>query len=94
MFGPNATFMRFDSHALVSVAPATQVGVIARGSLGTMSAPMLGNDGIGGPLMQLDLVNHNVSLVSELGYDFEQNSVSAAARNQLHFKLNLKLKLL
>jgi hypothetical protein len=93
LFGPDATAMRFDSHALVSVAPAMQLGVTARGSLGTLSAPTLGHDDIAGPLMQLNLVNRNVSLVSDLGYDFGLNSVSAATRNQLYFKLNLKLKL-
>ncbi len=93
LFGPDATAMSFDSHALVSVAPAMQLGVTARGSLGTLSAPMLGHDGIAGPLMQLNLIDRNVSLVSDLGYDFGLNSTSAASRNQLHFKLNLKLKL-
>lgn len=93
LVSPDPARVRYDSHALVSVAPAMQLGLAARGSLGTVAAPMLGRDGIAGPLLRLNLTDSNLSLGSDLGYDFDLNPANAAARNQVHFKLNLKLKL-
>jgi hypothetical protein len=90
---PDPARVRYDSHALLSLAPAMQLGLAARGSLGTVAAPMLGRDDIAGPLLRLNLTDSNLSLGSDLGYDFDLNPANAATRNQMHFKLNLKLKL-
>ena len=90
---PDPASVRYDSHALVNIVPDMQLGVVARGSLGTVASPVLGRDGVAGPLLRFNMDDHNLSFGSDLGYDFDLNPANLAARNQVHFKLNLKLKL-
>lgn len=90
---PDPARVQYDSHALFNIVPDMQVGVVARGSLGTVSSPVLGRDGVAGPLLRFNVADRNLSLGSDLGYDFDLNPANLAARNQVHFKLNLKLKL-
>lgn len=85
--------MRYDGRALVKFGPTLQLGVAAHGTLGTVAAPTLSGSETAGPLFHINLIDQNVSLVSDLGYDFGLNPLSAASRTQFHAKLDLKLKL-
>lgn len=85
--------VRYDGRALVKVGPTVQLGVAARGSLGTLAAPTLNGNEVAGPLFHLNLIDQNVSLVSDLGYDFTLNPITTPVRNQFHAKLNFRLKL-
>jgi hypothetical protein len=90
---PDPMAMRYDGRALVTVGPTMQFGVAARGSLGTIGAPTLSGNEMAGPLLHLNLIDSNLSLVSDVGYDFGLNPVSVVSHNQFHAKLNLKLRL-
>jgi len=91
---PDPMAVSYDGHALVDVAPAVQLGVAARGSLGSVSALALGNTQTAGPLLHLDLNDSNhLSLSSDVGYDFGLNTVNATNRSQVHVKMALKIKL-
>jgi hypothetical protein len=85
--------VRYDGRALVKFGPTLQMGVAARGSLGTLTAPTLAGNELAGPLLHINLIDSNLSLMSDMGYDFGLNPLSAAARTQFHAKLDLKLKL-
>jgi hypothetical protein len=85
--------MRYDGRALVKFGPSMQLGVAAAGTLGTVAAPTLAGSETAGPLVHRNLIDHNLSLVSDLGYDFGLNPLSAASRTQFHAKLDLKIKL-
>jgi hypothetical protein len=93
--------MRYDGRALVKFGPAVQLGMAARGTLGTLAAPTLTGQETAGPLFHLNLIDRNLSLVTDMGYDFDLNPLNAATRgpfnavnrNQFHAKLDLKLKL-
>lgn len=90
---PDPMAISYDGHALVSVSPAMQFGLAARGTLGTVSTPALNGAETAGPLFHLNLISRNLSLVSDVGYDFGLNPTSAMARSQLHMKMALKIKL-
>lgn len=90
---PDPASVRYDSHALVNIVPDMQLGVTARGSLGTLASPGLTRDGVAGPLLRFNMSDRNLSLGSDLGYDFDLNPANPTLRNQVHFKLNLKLTL-
>jgi len=90
---PDPMAVSYDGHALVNVGPAMQFGLAARGTLGTVSALALGGSEIAGPLFHLNLIDRNLSLVSDVGYDFGLNPTSAMTRSQLHVKMALKIKL-
>lgn len=90
---PDPASVRYDSHALVNIVPDMQLGVTARGSLGTLASPGLTRDGVAGPLLRFNMSDRNLSLGSDLGYDFDLNPANPTLRNQVHFKLNLKLSL-
>ena len=85
--------MRYDGRALVRFGPTMQVGVAAAGTLGTLAMPTLAGNETAGPLVHINLVDRNLSLASDLGYDFGLNPLSAASHTQFHAKLDLKLKL-
>ena len=89
----DATAVRYDGRALVNFGPALQLGMAARGTLGTLAAPTLTGQESAGPLFHLNLIDRNISLVTDMGYDFDLNPLNAATRNQFHAKLDLKLKL-
>jgi len=93
LIAAEATAMRYDGQALVKFGPAMQLGVAASGTLGTVGAPTLAGQEMAGPLLHLKLIDRNLSLVTDMGYDFGLNPPSATARNQFHAKLDLKLKL-
>jgi hypothetical protein len=65
----------------------------ARGTLGTLAAPSLTGQESAGPLFHLNLIDRNISLVTDMGYDFDLNPLNTVPRNQFHAKLDLKLKL-
>ena len=85
--------VQYDGRALVKFGPTLQMGVAARGTLGTLTAPTLAGNEIAGPLLHLNLFDSNLSLASDMGYDFGLNPLNTAARAQFHAKLDLKLKL-
>jgi len=90
---PDPMAISYDGHALVSFSQAMQFGLAARGTLGTVSTPTLNGAETAGPLLHLNLISRNLSLVSDVGYDFGLNPTSAMARSQLHMKMALKIKL-
>jgi len=90
---PDPMALRYDGQALVRFGPALQMGLAAKGTLGTLAAPTLAGSETAGPLLHFGLIDRRVSLVSDLGYDFGLNPVSALSRTQFHAKLDLKLKL-
>jgi hypothetical protein len=85
--------LRYDGQALVRFGPAVQMGLAAKGTLGTLAAPTLSGNETAGPLLHIGLIDSRLSLVSDLGYDFGLNPLSALSRTQFHAKLDLKLKL-
>ena len=90
---PDPMAVSYDGHALVNVGPAVQLGVAARGTLGSVSALALGNTQTAGPLLHLNLIDSNLSLSSDVGYDFGLNPINPTNRSQVHLKLALKIKL-
>jgi hypothetical protein len=90
---PDPMAVSYDGHALVNVGPSVQFGVAARGTLGTLSALALGSTQTAGPLMHVNLIDSNLSLSSDVGYDFGLNQLSATTKSQVHVKMALKLKL-
>jgi hypothetical protein len=92
---PDPMQMSYDSHALVAVTSLMKLGVAARGSLGPINGMAFNGTRSAGPLLHLNLINRNVSLMSDVGYDFGLNPATAttAPRSQLHVAMNLKLKL-
>jgi hypothetical protein len=89
----DSTAMRYDGRALVKFGSVLQLGMAARGTLGTLAAPSLTGQESAGPLFHLNLIDRNISLVTDMGYDFDLNPLNTVPRNQFHAKLDLKLKL-
>jgi hypothetical protein len=91
---PDPMTVSYDSHALVAVNSAMKLGVSAHGSLGSINSMAFNSNAhSAGPLLHLNLIDRNVSLMSDVGYDFGLNPMTTAARSQLHVAMNLKLKL-
>ncbi len=93
LFTAEPSTVRYDGQALVKFGPTLQMGVAARGTLGTLSAPTLTGNELAGPLLHINLIDSNLSLVSDMGYYFGLNPLNTPARTQFHAKLDLKLKL-
>lgn len=85
--------MRYEGRAMVNLGQTMQFGLAARGTLGTLEAPTLGGTERAGPALHLHLNDRSLSLVSDFGYDFGLNPVSAAAGPQFRARLDLKLSL-
>ena len=89
---PDPMAVSYDAH--LTVGSTVQLGLAAHGALGTISALALNNNPqTAGPQLRLNLIDSNVSLSSDLGYDHEFNQINPAYRSQVHVKMALKLKL-
>ena len=93
LVAPDPMAMRYEGRAMVNIGTAMQFGLAARGTLGTIDAPRLAGTELAGPALHLNLNDRNLSLVSDFGYDFGLNQMSATSRAQFRAKLDLKLKL-
>ena len=85
--------LHYEGRAMVSLDQTVQFGLAARGTLGTFQAPNLAGTEIAGPALRFNLKDRNLSLVSDLGYDFGLNPVSAMSHTQFRAKLDLRLSL-
>ena len=95
---PDPMAVSYDGHALVALNRIMQVGVAARGSLGTISAPGFVGTQTAGPRFRLNLADQNLTLASDVAYDFGLNqgpnqSGTTLMRPQLKMQMSLKLKL-
>lgn len=87
------TAMRYEGRAVVNLGHTMQFGLAARGTLGTLESPRLAGSELAGPTLHFNLKDRNLSLVSDFGYDFGLNPISAATGRQFRAKLDLKLSL-
>lgn len=88
--------LQYDGAALVAVVPQVQLGVAAKGPLGTLQAPTTQTgDQIAGPLMRLKLQHRNLSLSTDAGYDFRLNPAASLNpdADRFHVKVGLNIKL-
>lgn len=87
--------LQYDGQALVAVVPQVQLGLAAKGPLGTLQDPTTQGDQTAGPLMRLKLQHRNMSLSTDAGYDFRLNPTAAynADSERFHVKVGLNISL-
>jgi hypothetical protein len=90
--------LNYDGSAIVTVTRAFQLGMVARGDLGTFSALSTQANQIGGPVARLKLGKESdkpgaISLAAETGMAFPLDRASDAAADRFHARIKLDLKL-
>lgn len=91
---PDPMAVSYDGHALVALNHIMQVGVAARGSLGTINSVGFVGTQTAGPRFRLNLADENLTVASDVAYDFGLNQTGAALiRPQLKMQMSVKLKL-
>lgn len=83
----------YDSAALLDVSPNLEVGMVARGGLGTLGALAPSTDQVAGPIARIKLFGNGTSMSAETGYTFRMRQESDPSLNRFHAKLNLNVKL-
>lgn len=90
---PDPMALSYDGHALVAVSDGVQLGLTARGQLGSFGALTTSGTEVAGALVRFKLGSERLSVGSDLGYDFGLNPQSEATQRQVHAKINLNIKL-
>lgn len=85
--------LSYRSQALLAVMPAVQVGVSARGALGTLTTPSPEGTQVAGAVMQVHLLGHHTSLSTDAGYDFGFGPMAMVMPDHVHVKLDFNMKL-
>lgn len=88
-----AMSLSYDSIALVDLSQNLKVGMIARGSLGTLNALTPAQDQVAGPVARFKLFGNGTSLSAETGYTFRVRQENDPSLNRFHANLNLNVKL-
>ncbi|WP_343612639.1 hypothetical protein [Novosphingobium sp.] len=85
--------LSYDSIALVDLSQNLKVGMVARGSLGTLGALNPSQDQVAGPVARFKLFGNGTSLSAETGYTFRIRQENDPSLNRFHANLNLNVKL-
>lgn len=85
--------LSYDSIALVDLSQNLKVGMVARGSLGTLGALTPAQDQVAGPVARFKLFGNGTSLSADAGYTFRVRQENDPSLNRFHANLNLNVKL-
>lgn len=83
----------YDSVALLDLSQNLELGVVAKGSLGTLGALTPASDQEAGPIARLKLFGNGTNVSAETGYSFRTRQENDPNLNRFHAKLNLNVKL-
>ena len=83
----------YDSTALLDLSQNLEVGMTARGSLGTLGALTPADDQVAGPIARIKLFGNGTNVSAETGYSFRMRQENDPNLNRFHAKLNLNVKL-
>jgi hypothetical protein len=83
----------YDSTALLGLNQNLELGMNARGSLGTLGALTPAQDQVAGPFARIKLFGNGTNVSAETGYSFRMRQENDPNLNRFHAKLNLNVKL-
>jgi hypothetical protein len=83
----------YDSIALLDLSQNVELGMVAKGSLGTLGAFTPASDQEAGPIARIKLFGSGTNVSAETGYSFRTRQENDPNLNRFHAKLNLNVKL-
>ncbi len=91
--GSQIMHLTYNGATFLALASDLQLGMVAKGGLGTLDDFRTSSNQLAGPLVRIKLLGSNTSLNAETGYSFRLQSDSLAPFDRFHLNFNLSVKL-